>query len=206
MRIAGDSEQVKIKGPFKETWVRPDMDITQYSKIYPWKTVFQFREEGTDKGAPTTAGRVRGDDGPYVVKDEGKQKFEEVVTAEFIKELGRSKVFELVDEVGPDTLLVRALVLDIVSNVPPNYVGTADVHLSAVGEASFIFELIDAETGVVQATVGERRLIQPPNRMYDINTAPANSATILNDVKVWATSVARDLRVAMEKAQKKASK
>ena len=202
----GESEQVRIKGPFKETWVRPDTDITRYTRLYPWKSVFQFREGGETQGARTTAGKLRGHDGPYEVNEESRQKFEELVTATFVKELGRSKIFELVDEVGPDTLLVRAAVLDIVSNVPPNYSGTADIYLSAVGEASFLFELIDAETGVVQATVGERRMIQPPNRMHDINTVPANAASVWNDVEIWARSVARDLRVALEKAHKKASK
>ena len=204
-KVSG-SQQVKIKGPFKETWVHPDLDMSLYTKLYPWKTMFQFREGGDAKAAGTTAGKLRGDDGPYVVKEESKQKFEQLVSDTFMKELGHSKIFEVVDEVGPDTLLVRALVLDIVSNVPTNYTGTADVYLSAVGEASFIFELIDAETGVVQATVGERRRIQPPQRMYDVSNAPANSATIMNDIERWAFSVARDLRVALEKAHKKASK
>lgn len=200
-----ESEQVKVKGPFKETWVRPDADISQYSKIYPWKAVFQFREEG-DKGAPTTAGKLRGDDGPFAVNEESKQKFEEIVNSAFVKELGRSKIFELVDEVGPDTLLVRAMVVDIVSNVPPSFTGTADIHLSSVGEATFLFELIDSETGEVQATVGERRLIQPPGRMNDVSAAPANSATVYSDIERWANSVARDLRTTLEKAHKKATK
>ena len=200
-----ETEQVKVKGPFKETWVRPDADISQYTKIYPWKAVFQFRDEG-DKGAPTTAGKLRGDDGPYSVNDESKKKFEKIVDTAFVKELGRSKIFELVDEIGPDTLLIRAMVVDIVSNVPPSFTGTADIHLSSVGEASFIFELIDAESGVVQATVGERRLIQPPGRMNDVNAAPANSATVYSDIERWANSVARDLRTALEKAHKKAAK
>jgi hypothetical protein len=203
---ASGNEQVKIKGPFKETWVHPDLDMAQYTKLYPWKTVFQFREGGEKKGAKTTAGQLRDSEGPYFVNDESRQKFEELVGDIFVKELNRSKIFEVVEEVGPDTLLVRAAVLDIVSNVPPNFTGTADVYLSAVGEASFIFELIDAETGVVQATVGERRRIQPPSRMYDVSSAPANSATIMNDIERWAQSVARDLRVALEKARKKATK
>jgi len=202
---ASGNEQVKIKGPFKETWVRPDADITQYTKLYPWKSKFEFREGG-EKGAPTTAGKLRGDDGPYVVTEESRQKFEKEVNESFVKELGRSKIFEMVDEVGPDTLLVRASLLDIVSDVPPRFTGTADVYLSAVGQATFFFELIDSETGEVQATVGERRSIQPPNRMYDINAAPANSATVWADIEMWATSVARDLRKALEKAHKKASK
>ena len=200
------SEQVKVKGPFKGTWVRPDADISRYTKLYPWKSRFEFREGGEARGARTTAGQLKDSGGPYVIKEESKEKFEKIVNESFVKELGRSKIFEVVDEVGPDTLLVRASLLDIISNVPPNYTGTADVYLSAVGEATFFFELIDAETGEVQATVGERRRIQPPSRMYDVSSAPANSATIMNDVKIWATTVARDLRVALEKAHKKASK
>ena len=166
---------------------------------------FEFREGGEARGARTTAGQLKDSGGPYVIKEESREKFEQLVNESFVKELGRSKIFELVDEVGPDTLLVRASLLDIVSNVPPNYTGTADVYLSAVGEATFFFELIDAETGEVQATVGERQRIQPPSRMYDVSSAPANSATIMNDIKIWATTVARGLRVALEKAQKKAS-
>ena len=128
-----------------------------------------------------------------------------MVTGTFIEELGRSKVFEVVDEVGPDTLLVRAMLVDIISNVPPKFTGTADVYISSVGEATFIFELIDSETGVVQATVSERRQIQPRSQMHQVNTRPANSATVWSDVKRWATEVARDLRKALEKAHKKAS-
>jgi hypothetical protein len=203
---ASGNEQVKVKGPFSGTWVRPDADISQYTKLYPWKSRYEFREGGETKGAKTTTEKLRGGGGPYFVREESKEKFEEIVNEAFVKELGRSKIFEIVDEVGPDTLLVRASLLDIISNVPPNYTGTADIYLSSVGEATFIFELIDAETGVVQATVGERRRIQPQTRMYDVSSAPANAATVWAEVKVWATEVARDFRKALEKAHKKATK
>jgi len=200
------SEQVKIKGPFAETWVLPGADITMYTKLYPWKAAFQFREGGETRSTVTTAASLRGSDGPYAVSEESRQKFEKLVADTFVKELGRSKIFEVVDEVGPDTLLVRAVLLDIVSNVPPRATGMVDVHISAVGEATFLFELIDAETGQVQATVGERRRIQPPGRMHDVSAVPTNSATVWNDVKIWASSVGRDLRKALEKAHKDASK
>ena len=108
--------------------------------------------------------------------------------------------------IGPRTLLIRGAFLDIVSNVPPRTAGTYDVHLADVGEATIVFELIDAETGVIQARVAERREIRPPSRMRGVNPAPATSATVWNDVRVWAASVARDLRVALDKAKKKAEK
>jgi len=198
-------ELEKVKGSFAETWVRPDADISQYSKLYPWKAVFEFRDVEDTKQPRTSIEKSRGGSGPYKVSEEGQKKFEEVVGDAFVKELGRSKQFEIVDAVGPDTLLVRAMVMDIVSTVPPTATGTVDSYIASLGEATIIFELIDAETGVVQATVGERQQILPPSRATGgVGGAPMNEATIWNDVKNWATTVARELRKALDKAQKKA--
>ena len=203
--VTGADELVEKKGRFQGTWVRPDADITQYSKLYLWQAVFQFREGG-ETSSGTTIGTSRGDQGPYAVRDESKKKFEQVVSESFVKALGQSKVFEVVDTVGPGTLIVRGAVLDIVSDVPPTRTGVNDVYLSAVGEATFVIELIDAESGVIQARVAERRRIQPPGRMYDVSRVPANSATVWSDVKLWANQVGQDVRRALEKAHKKAKK
>jgi hypothetical protein len=204
--ISGGDELVKEKGAFRETWIRPDADITQYSKLYLWQAVYQFRDVGEPKSSGTTASLLRDTEGPFGVRDESKEMFQRLVSDAFVKELERSKIFEVVEEVGPDTLIVRAAVLDIVSNVPPSFTGTADVYLSAVGEASFVFELIDAETGVIQARSGERRRIQPPSRDFEVSVVPTNAATVWNEVERWARDVARDLRKALEKGHKKAEK
>ena len=203
--ITGGDELVKEKGRFAGTWIHPDADITQYSKLYPWRAVFQFREGGKESTG-TTIEMSRGDKGPYAVTDESKAKFEEIVGDTFVKVLGRSKIFEVVDEVGPETLIVRLAMLDIVSDVPSTSPGVKDVYLSAVGEATFLIELIDSETGVIQARVGERRRIQPRGRMNDVSSIPANSSTVWSEVKVWADQVAEDFRRALEKAHKKAQK
>jgi hypothetical protein len=75
-----------------------------------------------------------------------------------------------------------------------------------MGEATFFFELIDAETGVIQARVGDRRAIQPPARMNQVNQAPTTEATVWNDVEIWARDQAMTLRRALDKAAKKAKK
>ena len=204
-KAKGGDELVKEKGRFQETWVRPDVDITQYSKLYPWQAVFQFRDVGDAKNRDTTISNTRSE-GPYGIRDESKKKFEQVVGDGFVKALGQSKYFQVVDEVGPDTLIVRAAVLDIISDVPPKYTGFNEIYLSAVGEATFVFELIDSETGVIQARVAERRRIQPPGRMNTVSTVPTNSATVWSDVTLWANQVGQDMRRALDKAYKKASK
>ena len=191
--VTGGDDLVKEKGPWEGTWVHPDADISKYIK---------FREGGKTS-AGTTMQMMRGDSsGPYAVNEESKEKFKQVVNEAVDKELARSKMFEMTDTVGPGTLLVRCAVLDIVSNVPPNLSG-GGIHLASVGQATMVFELIDAETGVIQARVAERRAIQPDVRMNQVNAAPVNSASVWNDVKQWAGDEAKALRKELEKAKKK---
>jgi hypothetical protein len=201
--VTGGDELVKKRGPFAENWVRPDADVTKYSKLYLWEPEFQFREGGATS-AGTTMQMMRGDSsGPYAVTEESKKKFKEVVSEAVDKELARGKMFEVTDTIGPGTLLVATAVLDIVSDVPPNLSG-GGIHLASVGQATMVFELIDAETGVIQARVAERREIQPDVRMNQVNAAPTNSATVWADVERWARDEAQALRKELEKATKKA--
>jgi hypothetical protein len=201
--VSGGDELVKEKGRFRETWVHPDADLTRYSKLYLWNAAFRFRDVGKTRSAGTTSSILRGTVGEYPVARESRQRFVQVVVNAFVKELNRSKTFQVVEEVGPDTLILRGAVLDIVSNVPPR-TRRVDVYLSAVGEGTIVVELIDAETGVIQARVGERRRIQPPGarRPADLFARPANSAAVWTDVERWARAVASDLRRGLEKAQK----
>ena len=202
-KVTGDDELVKQKGPWEGTWVHPGADISKYTKLYMWESVFQFREGGATSSG-TTMQMMRGDQsGPYAVTEESKEKFKEVVSEAFVKELSHSKMFEVVDTIGPGTLAVRGAVMDIVSFVPPRLSG-GGVHLASVGQATMVFELIDAETGVIMARVAERRNIQPDSRMNQVNAAPTNSSTVWNDVKRWAGDEAKSLRKGLEKAKKKA--
>ncbi|MCP4897057.1 MAG: DUF3313 domain-containing protein [bacterium] len=201
--VTGDDELEKVKGKYQETWVHPDADISKYDKIYAWDAVYQFREGGETKSSMTST-MLKGGSDRYAVAPEDQKQFEELVSEAILKELGKSKKFELVEELGPDTLLVRGVFLDIISRVPPSLTGTANFHLADLGEATLVFELIDAETGVIQARVAERRTIEPPGQMNRVSASPTTSATVLNDVKRWAANVGQELRKGLDKAKKKA--
>ena len=207
IQITGEDELVKQKSKlWEEVWVHPDLNLAEYDNLYIWQTVFQFRDVSDEKQNRTTTAMMRGDQEHYTVSEESRAKFEEIVSDVVVEELNRSKQFEIVDVVGPRTMLVRALVLDIVSDVPSNVGRMADVHLSHMGEATFIFELVDAETGVIQARAGDRRYIQPPAMMNQVSRAPTTSATVQNFVEMWAKDQALTLRNALDKRAKKAKK
>ena len=201
--VTGEEALVEKKsGTWDELWVHPEADFASYSRLYAWDPVFQFRDvEGANA---TSIALARGAEDAYRIPPEDKEKFEQIVTETVLEELARSKRFELVDTVGPDTLILRVAVLDIISRVPPNATRRGNIHLTAVGEATFVFELIDAETGVIQARISDRHLIQPPHRMFEVSALPANAATIWMDVERWARDQARELRKALDKATDKA--
>lgn len=204
--ITGADELVKQKSRlWAEVSVHPDADISSYDKLYIWQSVFQFRDIEEQANRTTTA-MLRADQEYFAISEEGRTQFEKIVSETVVKELNRSKQFEIVDVVGPKTLLVRGLILDIVSSVPPNVGRQANVHLSHMGEATFVFELIDAETGVIQARAGDRRYIQPPSQMNQVSSAPTNRSTVWNDVEMWARDQAQTLRKALDKHAKKAKK
>jgi len=204
--VSGEDELVKTKGSFKEVWVHPEADLSRYDGLFAWQPVFQFRETEDVRRTISRSALLSGRYTSAPIDESSRVTFEEIVTEAVLKELKRSKQFEVVDAVKPGTLIVRGSWLDIVSVVPPSSPSIRDVYLSHVGEATFVFELIDAETGVIQARVSERRRIQPPSRMNRVSTVPANRVTVFNDVRIWAADVARDLRKALDKAKKTADK
>jgi hypothetical protein len=206
-KVTGGDDLVKQKSSkFQELWVNPDADISKYDKLYLWNSVFQFRDVSDKNVNQTTTAMLRNNQDYFAVPEDDQKKFEQLVVDVVVKEIARSKQFDVVETVGPGTLLIRAAVLDIVSNVPPNVGRRANVHLSSMGEATFVFELIDAETGVIQVRTADRRYIQPPSAMNTVNAAPTNSATVWNYVELWAQDQAMTLRRELDKSAKKAKK
>lgn len=200
--VSGGKDLVKEKGYFRETWVHPDADITRYDKLYLWQAMFQFRDVGETGRAGSSLSALRSE-GPYTVSEEARQKFKQIVLEALVKELERSKHFAVVDTVGPDTLILRAGVLDIISDVPPS-ARHVDAYLSSVGEGTFVIQMIDAKSGVVQATVGERRKIRSPAAGVDSVGTRATTASVWAEVEQWAQAVSADFRRELDKAKKKA--
>ena len=186
----------KVKGRFKETWVHPDADFTRYDKLYLWEATFEYRDVGPPERARSTLMNTRKRE--YGISDADRQKFENAVSEGFVKEISRGKRFSVVNEVGPGTMILRGSALDIVSNVPPDMVGRYEMYLSTIGEATLVLELLDASTGEVLAIASERRRLG--SGRIDEFSMPANSVTVLADVRRWATGAASKLRSSLDKA------
>ncbi len=190
---------VKADSSFKEAWVHPDTDWSQYDKLYLWDATFEYRDVGP-------AQRYRGSilnnthKREFGILEADRQKFEETVSTIFLEEIQKSKRFTIVDEIQPGTLILRGAILDVISRVPPDTVGRSEVYLASVGQATLAIELIDPESGELVAVAAERREIAKPGpRGIDAFSMPANNVTIWADVRRWAKRMATRLRKELDK-------
>lgn len=194
-------ELEKGRSAYKETWVLPGTDLQGYSKVYVWDAQFEYRDVGDPKRYRNTMSRSGRSQ--FGITEEDRADFEKTVSEAFMQELAKGKRFEIVEDIGPDTLILRGGLLDVISYVPPESVGRTDVYLANVGEATLVIELLDAESGTVLAVVSERRKITPPGGgQIDEFTQRANRVTITADVRRWASSAAAKLRKELDKAMK----
>lgn len=199
--VAG-GELEKVRGSFKDTWVSPNADFSKYDKIMFGEAEFEFRDVGPAKRYRSSY-RHSSSKQEFGVAEADRNKFQGVVSEVFQEEMNRSKRFQVVTSPGPGTLLIEGGVVDIVSHIPPDYVGSSELYISSVGTATLVFEFLDAETGEVLAYAEERRKITPVGGgRIDEFSMPSNSVTQWNDIKRWARSSASRLRKELEKAQK----
>ena len=192
----------KGKSGFQETWVNPDANLAKYQNLYLWEAAFQYRDVGPAQRSRMSMMNTRQRE--FGISEEGRKEFEEVVSEIFVAELNKSKTFNVVEEIGPNTLIMRAAILDIISKVPPDLMGRGDVYLSNVGEATLVLELIDAEDGEVFAIVSERQRIKSGSGQIDSGSVRATRATVLTEVRRWAKRAAIKLRKELDKAKAKA--
>jgi hypothetical protein len=170
-----------------EAWARPGVDLSQYTKIALQGAGIEYRPGG-ETGRSLSA-RSRG--GPYEVTEEQKERLRNMFIEVFVEELGKSKYFTLVSEPGPDVLLIRAGLLDVVSWVPPEPFGRGEVYISQVGDATLVLELRDSITETILARAVDRRAIDAGGITDLSYSSPVSNQA---DVKRVARSWARLLR------------
>jgi len=173
-----------------EAWARPGLDLSGYSRIMLVDAGIEYRPGG--ESGRTSLARTRG--GPYELTEAQKERLQSVVTEAFHEELSRSEHFSIVDEAGPDVLLVRGALLDVVSNVPPEPMGMTDIYLTRVGEATLVVELRDSVTNAILVRAMDRRAAErPAGTLFE-----SNRATNASEVRRLAQSWASLLRTRLE--------
>jgi len=169
-------------GTADHAWARPGVDISQYSKIMLQGVGIEYRPGGE-------TGRVyrpnSGDD-YYEISDAQKERLQELMQSKVLEELGKSKHFTIVSEPGPDVLLIRAQLLDVVSFVPPEPVGRTEIYLSRVGEATLVLEIRDSVSDAILARAVDRRAAEDLAKGFAESNRVQNTSEVRRLIQRWA--------------------
>ncbi len=165
-------------------WAKPGVDLSLYTKIKLEGAGIEYRPGG--EAGRTWHARSRG--GPYEVTEQQKDRFRNLVGEVFLEELSKSERYTIVNESGPDVLLIRGAILDVVSYVPPDAVsGRVDVYLSAVGEATLVIEIRDSITDAILARAVDRDLAEQTGGIMMESNRVTNRAEVRRLVRRWAS-------------------
>jgi hypothetical protein len=163
------------KSTMDAAWVKPDLDLTGYTKLMVANAGIAYR-----KLDPVSDFQARSES-EFPVLEENKARFEQILKEEFTEELEKIERYEIVTESGPDVLLLVGGVIDVVSFVPPNLgsasFGRGGVYLESVGSAVLVVELRDSMSGEVLARAADGRAAESPFAFE------ANSVTVWSEVR-----------------------
>ncbi len=172
-----------IKGGTADAaWARPGADISQYSKIMLQGVGIEYRPGG--ESGRLYHSRSGGDH--YEVSDRQKARLVEILREAFRGELGKSEHFVIVTEPGPDVLLIRGGLLDVVSYVPPEPIGNTEFFLSRVGEATLVLEIRDSVSEAIIARAVDRRAAENTGRGFSRSNRVMNASEVRQMAKSWA--------------------
>ena len=134
-------------------WVRPDLDLSVYTRILLMPTAVQFREVAERNFNART--RIGTSEFPL---DDGKKEWLREVWRQAVEEtFSQERSYELYDGAGPDVLVVQGFLVDVVSHIPPDDVGSGVTYISDPWIASVVLELRDGTTAELLARTMDRR-------------------------------------------------
>ena len=167
-------------------WARPDIDLSGYTSILPVSLGIEYTEVANKANTAVT----RAQRGPYFIDDKARAEFEALVGEIFMEELQKSDRFRVVDERGPNTLIVAGGLLDVTSQVPPTKVGSSSrIYLSSIGDATLVLEIRDSETNRILARAIDRRAAEPIGSSFQTSNSVSDSAEIRRLIRYWATGL-----------------
>jgi hypothetical protein len=168
-------------------WVKPDLNLSEYSKILPANAGIEYRAVKS----VSRVGRRTSSASEFPLNEKQKEKVEAAISGVFREELAKSQNFTLATEPAADTLIVVGMILDLVSNVPPDPMGRGDIYLTKVGEATLVLEIKDSQSGEIFARAVDRRAIAPNVAVR--STPVSNLSELRRQARKWASLLVKRL-------------
>ncbi|MDG2315286.1 MAG: DUF3313 family protein [Gammaproteobacteria bacterium] len=138
-------------------WVKPDLDLSKYLRLYLMPVKVQYRELPEMRNARSREGADF-----YVPTESLKAVFENSFSDYLYEEVSSVSSYQLSEEAGRDVLLVQAYLTDVVTGVPPDIPQAYTTTIRWLWEVGVVLELRDSMTGEILARTADRRRADGP--------------------------------------------
>ena len=177
--LSYDGLQRRDSKVFEHLWVRKYFDVRSYHKVIFKSPHIEYR--------PVMKGQTGAEAGVALTQRQ-KDSLYDILNKAFQSELAKSKFFQLTTEPGPDVLLIRGDLLDVVSHVPADASGKNDLlKVAEVGEATLVMELYDSESDSIMV-----RAIERVTAKRDPGAAPSTAAEAVQQTATQWASILRE--------------
>jgi len=176
--------------PFRVTYVKPGADLQRYDKVLVQAVSVSYktppRRGSFDLGAI---------DPNYALPDSAIESLKRYFHEAFVKALGKSQNFAVVEAPGPDVLLIAGHIVNLEIQVPPDQDQAADetTYTSSSGQMSLVLDARDSESGEPLVRVGQARAIQMSDGGWYQSDPVSNSSAVREIFQTWASDLRREL-------------
>jgi len=175
----------------KDTWAKQDLDLNGYTKVLIVSAGIEYRSVRP----VNRSSYARSRSSEFPLSEKQKRKLEISAREAFLEELKNTEKFELVAEPGADVLSLSVALLDVVSSVPPESIGSrTDFYLKELGSATLVLELRDSQSGEIFVRTIDRRKAE--SAFIRESNPVTNMAEAKRSFRRWA----RILREGLDKA------
>jgi hypothetical protein len=171
-----------------KAWVKPGVSLSEYNKILPIQTGIKYK----------TIRSNRSYNNEFEINDKKKLMLENTLKDAFEEELKKSEIYNFTNKSGSDVVILKAGLIDVVSNVPADDFEFKKVYIKTIGAATLVIELQDSLSGETLIRATERRISETPGNELQRSYSVTNFAEVKRDAKRWA----RSLREALDNLHK----
>ena len=139
-------------------WIRPDIDLSDYTEFLAGGTAIQFRDV-PDRWHNSRS--IETADAFYI-DERRKASLRELFDESFDSALNAVRSFERTTEAGPDAIAVQGFLTDVISGVPPYIPGSAVTNIRWPWEANIVLEVRDSVSLTVLARTVVRERVNGP--------------------------------------------
>ena len=192
---AGLDELAKQKGIFKTTLINPEADFPRYTEFRLRQIVVVVKNPGAQALDNSTGRLLGGRERASVIPEYDEVvEFKRIVGEVIAAKLVQSTALEPSVDTGPNTLVLQPVITDVVFTSSSKNKSEDGRELPTLSQGTIVFDLIDGETGLIVARLGERLKCKPPKGTKSTSGAWPNLA-------YWTECAATDLARELERVQ-----